>query len=535
MTDADETRVRVPQGFTAWPAARDWTDAWWVAWLRGKGWADDAIRGYLGERRGLSIIVAGGKGKTASQTVVYAPTPMGVRFHLATAPNLLYGGAAGGAKSYTARHDAYLRLLTMPGCRVLLLRRKYTELTDNHLNDAQKEVALMAGLGLPIRYLKDERRVVVTHPSGVESWVRFGHCEHDGDEDQYLSSEYEAIYPDEAATFLKKQVMGVASRLRTTMPGVRPVLRCTSNPGGAQTLWLKQWFIDKVVGPDEDADYDPAEWAFIQSRLYDNPYLMDADGTWRTYAKRLTPLGKDRAAQMLKGSWDIIAGQYFGEFSRAVHVQDVIVPPGTAYFRCLDWGYNNLGVCLWIACLPDGRLHVEHEYVFRQTIAVDVAAEILRQTALLGEIEVRYTVADPSMWNHSGQVGESIAETFAKAGVPMLRGSNERVIGWQRLRHWFRLAPDGHPWLTMSPSCAYLARTLPALVSDDLRPEDVDTAGDDHGGDTLRYGVMSRPAPTAKMVDLRLPTPGSVGALLADARLAAGRATVLGMGHVRRH
>ena len=188
-----------------------------------------------------------------------------------------------------------MRLLRHPGSRLLLLRRKFTELVDNHLNDAQREVARMAGVGVPIRYLKDDRRVVVSHPQGEDSWLRFGHCEHDGDEDQYLSSEYEAVYPDEAATFTKTQVMGVASRLRTSLPGVSPVLRLTSNPGGSQTLWLKQWFMDHTVGPEDDASYQPEDWGFIQSKLYDNPYLMDPDGSWTTYSKRLSSLGPARA------------------------------------------------------------------------------------------------------------------------------------------------------------------------------------------------------------------------------------------------
>ena len=527
-------RVPVPPGKTAWPPAATWSEAWWVAWLRGKGWDDEAIKTYVVQRRQLTLSVTKGRGKAAEVVTLYAPTPMGARFHLSTYPNLLYGGAAGGAKSYTARHDAYLRLLSKPGMRMLLLRRKFTELTDNHLNDAQREVARMQQLGMPIRYYKDERRVVVSHPGAVDSWIRFGHCEHEGDEDQYLSSEYETVYPDEAATFSKKQVMGVASRLRSSLPGVTPALRCTSNPGGSQTLWLKTWFIDKTVTPDEDPTYQPEDWGFIQSMLWDNPYLMDADGTWTTYAKRLSSLGPDRARQMLRGDWDAIAGQFFTEFSRQTHVVDLgPVAEGMQWFRCLDWGYNAPGVCYWVACLPDGRLYVRHEYTFRQTIAAEVAKEIRRQTRALGA-EIRYTAADPAMFNKTGHIGESMAETFAKHGVPLKPANHDREIGWQRVRHWLQMAPDGKPWLVIHPSCGYLIRTLPALVSDEHKPDDVDTTGDDHGADALRYGVMSRPAPTQFLEAKAVPGPGTAGALMAEAIRDAKARRVLGSRNVRR-
>jgi len=43
--------------------------------------------------------------------------------------------------------------------------------------------------------------------------------------------------------------------------------------------------------------------------------------------------------------------------------------------------------------------------------------------------------------------------------------------------------------------CPNLVRTLPQLVHDEGKPEDVNTDGEDHAPDSLRYGLMSRPAP----------------------------------------
>jgi phage terminase large subunit len=218
------------------------------------------------------------------------------------------------------------------------------------------------------------------------------------------------------------------------------------------------------------------------------------------------------------GDWDIFPGQYFSEWRKAKHVSDVHIhhPKHYQRVRAVDWGYVKPGVCLWLVKLPDsGRWYLEHEYVFTRTLAADVAKEIVRRTHDLG-VKPTYTVADTAMWTPDGTVGESMAETFQRNGVPLIQadkrrvGTMDRPLGWQRMRHWLKDAPDGVPWLTVSPECAYTARTIPALVSDKNRPEDVDSDGEDHAADALRYFVMSRP-PIGEQAQKEKPKPWSYG------------------------
>ena len=61
------------------------------------------------------------------------------------------------------------------------------------------------------------------------------------------------------------------------------------------------------------------------------------------------------------------------------------------------------------------------------------------------------------------------------------------------VRH--RLKGDDAPMIYFFSTCTETIRTLPALQHDEMRPEDVDTDGEDHAGDALRYFCMSRPAP----------------------------------------
>jgi hypothetical protein len=90
------------------------------------------------------------------------------------------------------------------------------------------------------------------------------------------------------------------------------------------------------------------------------------------------------------------------------------------------------------------------------------------------------------------------------------------------MRHWLAKAPDGIPWLTVSPECPYTVRTIPALVSDSHKPEDVDSDGEDHAADALRYFVMSRPPLSQAANPRRDPPPFSLAWLKQQAEVPAG-------------
>lgn len=183
---------------------------------------------------------------------------------------------------------------------------------------------------------------------------------------------------------------------------------------------------------------------------------------------------------------------------------------GLEAFASMDWGWQAPGCVLWWLCLPDGTYHIVREYKFQKTLASSVAEAILRITKELG-VRLRYVAADPAMWKKEGQGrGESLAETMIKARVPMRKADNDRLNGWARVHALLGMRQDNRPWLTVDPLCKYLLRTLPTAVSDSHNPEDVDTTGDDHALDALRYGAMSRPSPTRIVTDTR-PGPGTWG------------------------
>lgn len=175
------------------------------------------------------------------------------------------------------------------------------------------------------------------------------------------------------------------------------------------------------------------------------------------------------------------------------------------WFRSLDWGYINPGCCLWWACLPDRRYYIRHELKFSHWTIARVKQEIHDITLDNGIHHIRYTVADPAVKAKFGDTGESIQETFQRAtkwkngppiNMPLQLGDNNRKNGWQRVREMLELREDGYPTIIIHPDCRYLIRSLAQATSAKNDPEDVDTNSDDHALDSLRYGAMSRPAPT---------------------------------------
>ena len=72
----------------------------------------------------------------SEQTVVLGrPNPRQREFFMAKNRFIAYGGARGGGKSWAVRRKAVLMALRYPGIRMLLLRRTYPELRENHIID----------------------------------------------------------------------------------------------------------------------------------------------------------------------------------------------------------------------------------------------------------------------------------------------------------------------------------------------------------------------------------------------------------------
>jgi len=161
----------------------------------------------------------------------------------------------------------------------------------------------------------------------------------------------------------------------------------------------------------------------------------------------------------------------------------------------LDWGNSAPGCVVWGAALPDNHVTVFDEYKFQRMTAKDVATAIKDKCKEWRLPKVPPVYCDPSLLPAKhGELGEWIGLTLARHGVPVVRVSNDRKNGWQRVHE--ALAPCTHtdhvarPWLSIHPRCRYLIRTIPLMIQSDLDAEDLNSESDDHACDAVRYLLM---------------------------------------------
>lgn len=450
---------------------------------------------------------------TGTLVCLNVPLPSQVLFEDCAARNVLWGGQAGPGKSHGVRWWLYKRCLTTPGHQALLLRENWEQLDKHHLRAMKEEVPLLGGSVV-------DR--TAHFPEG--SVIDCGHMADAEAVSRYLSSEYSDIVPDEASQYPVNSdgistLPELATRARKVGRDrqgslVKPRFLPVSNPGGPSAPWLLDMFVDHTPDfekfPALQAKYRAEEWVYIPARLEDNPYQDPS------YEDTLAGLSKFRYEQLRHGDWHVFSGQFFSQWLPSVHTRVVAIAPTTDWFASMDWGYNAPGCVIWWACLPDGHYHLAKAWKFDHMTAEEVGVEIKKHTKSLGIKRLRYLVADPAMWQKTGAGrGQAIAETLSRSGLPMRRGDNDRFNGWARCQTLLRLDASGLPWLTIDPiEAKYLARTIPAAVSNPSDPDDVDTTIDDHGLDAWRYGAMSRPHPT--LMPVKTTPRGSAGRLLEE-------------------
>ena len=405
-----------------------------------------------------------------------------------------YGGARGGGKSWAVRVKATLLCCRWEGLKVLIVRKTYKELINNHI------VPLQAMLPREVaRYNKTEK--VFTFFNGSTIW--FGYCANDSDLDQYQGAEYDVIFFDEA-TQLKEEWLKKINLAVRQPNGLPKRTYYTCNPGGVSHNYIKRLFIDRKY---EGAEI-PENYSFTQALVTDNKALMEMQPEYKAELEALPP--KLRKA-WLEGSWDIFEGMFFEEFKDdPEHYEDrqwthVIapfeVPKEWKIYRSFDWGYSKPFSCAWWAIDYDGVAYrILELYGCTKTanegvkwIAPKVFAEIQRienEHRWLKGKQI-YGVADPAIFSADG--GESIAETAQKYSVYFTPGDHQRIPGWMQIHYRMAFDENGYPMMYVFNNCKGFIRTIPTLLYDEHKVEDLDTEGEDHIADETRYFCMSRP------------------------------------------
>ena len=428
------------------------------------------------------------------ENVVFEPNP-GPQTEFLAAPetDVLYGGAAGGGKSFAVLNDC-LRNAHNPNHRVLILRKTLDEL--NELIAKSKQLYPMAFPGSVYK----ETKHTWTFPSGAT--LEFSYLDKDTDVTKYQGQSYTYIAIDEITHYATSYVWDyLRSRLRSTDPTITPYLRCTANPGGVGGWWVKKMYIDPAAPGQAFWAVDPETGKtllgrtgkptfarrFIPARLADNPYLMQDEH----YENMLYSLPEVERRRLLEGDWDVAEGSAFTEFNREIHVCEPFeLPRAWPRIRAADYGYASPSCVLWGAVDYDGNI-----WVYRELYSKGYTAEKLAYMVMEMESKDRISdeILDSSCWNKTGTLGPSIAEVMNDAGLSWVRADRDRMAGKQAVHQRLQATGKTGNGVKFFNTCTNIIRTLPTVPLSKTNSEDVDTKADDHAYDALRYMFMSRP------------------------------------------
>lgn len=437
------------------------------------------------------------------EVLIEQPHPKQALFFKAKGRYINYGGARAGGKSWAMRNKFVLLCGRYSGIQCLLLRRTLPELQENHV---QPLLRLLKGVAT---YNKQEK--VFNFPNGAR--LKLGYCANENDVLQYQGQAYDVIGLEEATMFTEFQFNCLRESNRSSglmSESFAPRMYLTCNPGGVGHHWVKRLFVDRKYKDKER----PEDYTFIPASVYDNSVFMERDPD---YVAQLESLPEKRRKMMLLGEWDVAEGAFFEEFvDDPDHYEDRIkthviapfeIPDGWKIYRSFDWGYNKPFSCGWWAVDYDGVAYRILELygctkndnegvrwtppqVFAEIHRIETEHRWLKGKKIQG-------IADPAIWD--AETGESIADVAAKHQVYFSQGDNKRIAGWMQVHYRMAFDENGYPMMYIFNNCKAFIRTIPLLQYDEHKVEDLDTDGEDHIADEMRYFLMSRPiAPRVK-------------------------------------
>ncbi|WP_448506602.1 terminase large subunit domain-containing protein [Immundisolibacter sp.] len=444
------------------------------------------------------------------------------------ATEILYGGAAGGGKSFLIRVALIIWCAAIPGLQCYLFRRTFPDLMKNHVEGPTSFPVLLA------EWVKAKLARITYDDMAIRFWngstIFLCHCQHEKDKFKYQGAEIHVLMVDELTHFTKSIYSYLRARVRMAgikLPpqyeGLFPRILSGSNPGGVGHNWVKFDFVDKGLVPFQTCDDDEGGMLrqYIPAKLEDNPTLMEEDPK---YLARLAGLGNPALVKAMRdGDWNIVSGGMFDDlWSPAHHIYQPFPIPGSWYVdRAFDWGSSKpFSVGWWaesdgspvtikegvrerLVHFPRGSLFLVAEwYGWNGTpneglkmMSSDIAKGIKERERFMAH-KVHPGPADNSIFDAVD--GKSIASEMAREGVKWERSDKSpgsRKTGWQRMRDMLQEARKERPEnaiLGVFSTCHQWIRNVPALPRDERNPDDVDSDAEDHDGDQTRYRVMHK-------------------------------------------
>lgn len=266
--------------------------------------------------------------------------------------------------------------------------------------------------------------------------------------------------------------------------------------------------VESIEHRKANPNFKPITQCFMPSRYLDNPHLLINDPN---YVVRLNSLPENERVALRDGNWDIASGFFFQEWDKTKHVEPQYQPDRfDELFLTMDFGTQKPSAIYFCAIDGDETIHVYKEIYTQKGATPDegtnenieeIASRIMQATTDFELGKIKYMTLDTQCWAGNG-TGFSIYELLQMklqrdtGKIHIIQSNKERVSGWQALRMYLANNPKtGKPFIQVSPSCKHLIRTLPSLVHDKTKHNDVDSRSEDHAADAIRYLINSRPHP----------------------------------------
>lgn len=410
---------------------------------------------------------------------------------------LLFGGAMGGSKSYMLRWASVGFLMYLYGkyktkyIQVGLFSEDYPTLKDRQITKIKREFPPWLG---ELKDTKDEGYAFYLSDSYGSGRILLRNLD---DPSKYMSTEFAGEFVEELTRNKMQTFNDLRNRLR--YPGVEEVkFMGATNPGGVGHGWVRNHFVDKSTD-----DPEQNRFFYIHANAYDNKYINP------TYIKQLESLPEQQRKAFLDGSWDVFEGQVFDEFNRNIHV--IRTRPITEKYPHslgMDWGYSGRegdGAAFAAYSMITKREvftdmfgdkhHFNRVIVYKEFVGKKKTPDQWAEKIYNNDKKLTAGTADSSMFNPQSDGSTAISklmenkwdELHGGKWLRLKKGTKNRLSRVAILHNWLSIAPDGLPYLLIMDCCSYIIKTIPELVHDDTKVEDVDTVADDHGYDGLTY------------------------------------------------
>lgn len=407
---------------------------------------------------------------------------------------VLYGGEAGGGKSYILRWWLVLylvwcfRALGLREVSVGLFCEDYPTLNDRQVSKIKYEFPPWMG-----SLSSSGTREFTLKPEYGGGILKLRNLD---DPSKYYSAEFAAIGVDE----LTRNPLTVFNdlRFRLRWPGIeRPKFAAGTNPGGPGHAWVKKYWVTKDYPAELEAKRD--QFVMVRAKASDNPHLPAG------YHQSLLTLPPDMARKVAHGDWDVYTGQYFPQFEPARHVigkaeADKRIKSWHTRWLSGDWGYEHPAAFHWHAKDEHNRIITYRELWDRRVGETEWGERISKASA--GERLNSF----PFSWD-AGKLSprsvpkypKSIVQLVSDAlgeGVPKPHPADSspgsRMSGFRLMSQLL----DADMWL-ISDACPKLIQCLPSLIRDEDDSENVlkvdysDNEIGDDPADSARMGLQN--------------------------------------------